>query len=218
MVFRRRMPLSFLARLRELFWPRMGYLRAVRYVGWRVMRLPGSAYAVAGGFAWGAAVSFTPFIGLHFFLSAIVAWATRCNVLASLLGTVVGNPWTFPFIWALIYRTGMFLLGRDVAATPPLETLAGLFDSIWRMTGNAVLFVVGLQEEVMPSHSAAALLDVVNNVLWPMFFGSLPYVAIVWAIFYFPLRRLVEGYQRRRLRSRGKIAGAADGDMPSIGP
>ena len=29
----------------------------------------------------------------------------------SAIGTAVGNPWTFPFIWAAIYRTGAFILG-----------------------------------------------------------------------------------------------------------
>jgi hypothetical protein len=217
MVFRRRRRLSVLTRLREMLWPRMGYLRAARYMGWRVVRLPGSAYGIAGGFAWGAAVSFTPFVGLHFLLSVLGAWATRCNIPAAIIGTVVGNPWTFPFIWALIYRTGMLMLGREIAETPPLETLAALFDSIWRLAGNAVLFVVGLQDSIVSTQSGAAILQVVQGVLWPMFAGSLPYVVIVWFAFYLPLRRLVEAYQRRRLRRSREIAGAAGGDMPKLG-
>ena len=213
MVFRRRMPLPLAARVRELIWPSMGYRRAVSYMRWRVIRLPGSAYAIAGGFAWGAAISFTPFIGAHFVLSALLAWATRCNILAAILGTAVGNPWTFPFIWALIYRTGMLMLGRGMAETPPLETLADLFDSIWRAAGNLILFVVGLEDGIGSTQSGAALLEVMEEVLWPMCVGAVPWVLVAWFVFYLPLRHLVEDYQRRRRKSPG----AVDGDMPNIG-
>jgi uncharacterized protein len=195
----------------------MGYRRAVRYIGWRVVRLPGSAYAIAGGFAWGAAISFTPFIGLHFVLSALGAWLTRCNIVAAILGTAVGNPWTFPFIWALIYQTGMLMLGRVADRTPPLETLAELFDNIWRAAGNWVLFVVGLRDNVGTTQSADAMLQVIQNVLWPMIVGSLPAMVVVWVAFYLPLRYLVDDYQRRRRRRYGERAGARNGGMPNIG-
>ena len=55
---------------------------------------------VAAGVAAGAFTSFTPFMGLHFLFAALFAWAIRGNLLASALGTFVGNPLTFPFIWA----------------------------------------------------------------------------------------------------------------------
>jgi hypothetical protein len=35
----------------------------------------------------------------HFVLSALLAYIARANIIASAIGTVVGNPWTFPFIW-----------------------------------------------------------------------------------------------------------------------
>lgn len=219
MVFRRRSPLTVLQRLREFVWPRMGFRRAFRYVGFRVLRLPGSAYAIAGGFAWGAAISFTPLIGMHFILAGLGAWLTRCNVLASAIGTVVGNPWTFPFIWAFVYRVGEVIIGMDPAEAPALETLVELFNKIWGVVGNWILFIVGLEDTIRASHSTETLLTAIRNVFWPMLVGSLPVGLGVWLLFYVPLKKLVEGYQRRRQRRREKkaeIAGMADGDMPHI--
>lgn len=199
----------------------MGFRRAFRYVGFRVLRLQGSASAIAGGVAWGAAISFTPFIGMHFILAALGAWLTRCSILASAIGTVIGNPWTFPFIWAFVYHVGVTILGIDANSAPAIETLVLLFREIWALVGNWILFVVGLEETIHTSHSTETLLTVIRTVLWPMFVGSLPVGLGVWLLFYFPLRRLVVSYQRRRRRHWEKneeIAGMVDGDMPNIGP
>ena len=73
----------------------------------RLTRLEASIYAISSGFACGAMVSFTPFIGFHFVLALIVAFIIRGNLLASMIGTIVGNPITFPFIWLTIYRIGI---------------------------------------------------------------------------------------------------------------
>ncbi|MDP6709351.1 MAG: DUF2062 domain-containing protein [Alphaproteobacteria bacterium] len=204
--------------MREFFWPRMGFRRAAKYFGYRVVRLPGSTYAIAGGFAWGAAVSFTPFIGMHFILAGLAAWLTRCSILASAIGTAVGNPWTFPFIWTLVYNVGVFLLRLDAAAAPANETLTLLFQQIWQLIGDSILVVVGLKEGLDAAGGTGALETVVLTVLWPMFVGSLPIALIVWILFYLPLRRLVASYQHRRRRlherRRAEITGASAGDMP----
>ena len=125
-MFARRNKIPIVAKVRDFFWPRIGFMRSSRYVGHRLARLPGSPYAIACGFAWGAAVSFTPFVGLHFIISGICAYFTRASIIASAIGTAVGNPWTFPFIWALVYNMGVTMLGMDKGqGPPPMETLAG---------------------------------------------------------------------------------------------
>ena len=51
-----------------------------------------------------------------FYASFRVSFCFSCNFclfdkgkfIAALIGTVVGNPITFPFIWGLIYKTGTF--------------------------------------------------------------------------------------------------------------
>jgi len=112
-MFQRRQKVSILLRAREFFWPTAGWHRSTRYVFHRVARIPGSAYSLAAGFACGAAISFTPFIGLHFVLSAMLAYVMRANIISSAIGTAVGNPWTFPFIWVGVFNVGSWLLRAD---------------------------------------------------------------------------------------------------------
>lgn len=79
------------------------------YYKLRLARLPASNYAISSGFACGSMVSFTPLLGLHFILAVIFAFLIRGNFVAALIGTVVGNPLTFPFIWGLIYKVGTYV-------------------------------------------------------------------------------------------------------------
>ncbi len=72
----------------------------------KLVRVKDKVDALAIGFACGAMVSFTPFIGFHFLLAIAFAFVLRGNIIASLIGTFIGNPFTFPFIWILIYRIG----------------------------------------------------------------------------------------------------------------
>ena len=87
--------------------------RIISYYWLRLARLPGSTYAISAGFACGSMVSFTPLLGLHFFLAVMFAFLIRGNFIASLLGTAIGNPITFPFIWGLIYNIGAFLTSKS---------------------------------------------------------------------------------------------------------
>ena len=183
-MFRRREKLGLGERAREFIWPRRGWRRAGAYFMHRVQRLPGSPYSIAAGFACGAAVSFTPFIGLHFFLGAVLAWLMGANLLASALGTAVGNPWTFPFIWTLIYTIGIWMLGFDVSHTLP----EGL--------------------------SMKYIFEEPQAVLLPMFLGSIPTGLVVWVGLFWPLRSIVAKYQKarrlRREKHRAEIAMAAE--------
>ena len=71
--------------------------------------MPASPYAISSGFACGSMVSFTPLLGLHFILAVIFAYIIRGNFIAALIGTVVGNPLTFPLIWGVIYKIGTYV-------------------------------------------------------------------------------------------------------------
>mgnify|MGYP001387634311 CR=1 FL=1 len=83
--------------------------RLISYYKLKLARLPASSHAIASGFACGSMVSFTPLLGLHFILAIVFAYLIRGNLIASLIGTVVGNPLTFPFIWGLIYKVGTYV-------------------------------------------------------------------------------------------------------------
>lgn len=171
-MFRRRTRLPWVRRIRDLFWPRMGWRRSTIYVAHRIGRLPGSAYSIAAGFACGAAISFTPFMGFHFVLAALLALVVRGNVLASAIGTVVGNPWTFPAIWLVTYRAGRGVLGEDPYRGLPAGIGIGyIFDNPWQ-------------------------------VFLPMAVGGVICGVVAWFAFFFPVRAVVAAYQTRRTRRR----------------
>lgn len=115
MVFARRShrPLAF--RIKEFVWPASGFKRAIAYPAKRVTRLKASPHAIAAGFASGAAASCFPLIGLHFLLSYGLAWCLRGSMLAAALGTAVGNPLTFPILFAAAYRIGAAIRGEEAA-------------------------------------------------------------------------------------------------------
>jgi hypothetical protein len=131
MILKRRKAVSVWRRVRNFFWPEIGFQRAAKYMGHKVNRITGSPHAIALGFAAGAFASFTPAIGFHFVLAAIIAWAIGANILASAIGTSVGNPLTFPFIWIGTHNVGSFLLGvegrEDIALSGPEGGMALMF-------------------------------------------------------------------------------------------
>ncbi len=185
-MFRRRRKLTIAERVRDFFWPRAGWQRSSRYVFHRVARIPGTPYDLAAGFACGAAVSFTPFVGLHFVLAAILAFVIRANVVAAAIGTVIGNPWTFPFIWIWIYK-----LGHWMGAGSPDDTPRPDFTELFGHIMDATL-----------SLDLAYLAQTAWPVWWPMLLGSIPTTVAAWIAFYWPLKTLVTTYQDRRIRHR----------------
>lgn len=185
-MFLRRQKLSVFQRVREFFWPTAGWHRSTRYVFHRVARIPGSAYSLAGGFACGAAISFTPFVGLHFVLSALLAYILRANVIASAIGTVVGNPWTFPFIWVGVFNVGKWILRADGIAADEIDFLEVLTASMKALHSLDFVF---LFETAWP-------------VLLPMLVGCVPVAVVVWFIFYLPLRPMISKYQAARRHKR----------------
>ena len=177
-MFGRRKPLPVLRRIGGVFWPSAGWRRSSAYLAHRVRRLPETPYRIAAGFACGAAISFTPFIGLHFVGAALLAVVLRANVVASAIGTAIGNPWTFPFIWAWIYTLGRWLTGREALYDlPTVLSLHYIF--------NRPL-----------------------DVLLPMTIGGLPTAVVAWFAFFWPIHGAVVEYQRARrwrIRRRAKI-------------
>ena len=190
MVMGRRNRKSRLRRLRDVVWPQSGVRRGVKYIAYRVVRLPGTPYSIAAGFAAGAAVSFTPLMGLHFLLGALFALVTGGNVIAAFIGTAVGNPWTFPLIWSLIYTIGRGLLGMDAGTGVSGDlTLSQVLEQPW-------------------------------EVLYPMLVGAVPASLTAWTVFfvcaYFGVRRYQAIRRARRNRKMGQRAGRGGAGLAPI--
>lgn len=87
----------------------MGWKRSLSYIKHRILRLSDSTRNVALGLSIGFGVSFTPLLGTHFIQAGIIAYMMRGNPIAAMIGTFIGNPFTFPFFWWAGYSFGAHL-------------------------------------------------------------------------------------------------------------
>ena len=112
MVFKRKKKQTTLGFLKSLFFPEGGWRRAIEYLSHRIKRLPDSPHRIALGLSFGVFASFSPLFGFHFVLGALLAYVFKANIFASILGTFFLNPITFPFIVAISFKTGIFILDQ----------------------------------------------------------------------------------------------------------
>jgi len=204
-VFRRRQPLTFFRSLRGFVWPRTGWRRAFVYYLRRLARLSGTPHTIAAGFACGVMISFTPFVGFHILLGCLLALIVRGNFLAVAVGTLVGNPWTFPFIWLASYELGKLLLGPDLAgAHPPMPgRLQDLTGHIGAAAGQATADgSVAMLKRLGADLSAIAK---------PVLVGGIPLGILAGLLTYFPLVRAIAAYQEARRRRREQRRGERQG-------
>ena len=177
MLFRRRDNPTRIERFRVAVWPRNSWSRSTRYFGKRVLRLTATPHAIAIGFAAGAAASCTPLIGFHFLTAFAFAYLVRGNMIAAALGTSIGNPLTFPFIWAFTYKIGQWTLYGRAPDTDPHQVHQQFQSSLFTKS-----------------------LDALWPMVKPMFIGAVPLGLVVGSVSYFVVLKSVEVYQRRRRR------------------
>ncbi len=174
-MFRRRVKPSFWYHVREFFWPSMGFVRSTRYIAHRIGRMPGTPGSIALGFAVGAGVACTPFVGLHLGIAMVLGWLVRGSPLAAAIATqVVGNPWTISFVLLATYRIGARILGKA---------------SLHRLPPGAEVHL-------------GYLFHHPGQVMLPMMLGSIPVALAVGLISFFSARFLVSRYHRRRKTKR----------------
>jgi uncharacterized protein len=172
MLFRRRETESLWERMRVHLWPRRSWSRSSRYVVYRLRRLSATPHAIALGFAVGAFIAVTPYIGTHMVMAALIAWAIGGSMVAAVLGTFLGNPLTYPFFWFASYKIGNIMLGAH-GTKKHIDLSHGIFQSSF---------------------------DKLWPILKPMALGSIPLGLAIAAGFYFLVRPMVDAYQHRRRR------------------
>ncbi len=170
MLFRRREEEGWIERVRVHLWPRRSWARSTRYIMYRLRRLSASPHAVALGFAVGVFTAITPFLGTHMIMAAFIAWAVGGSIVAALLGTFVGNPLTYPFVWYSTYEVGNLML-RGHIARRHIDLSDGIFQSSI--------------QHLWP-------------ILKPMTLGSIPIGIAAAALSYVLVKPTVEAYRRRR--------------------
>jgi len=156
------------------------------------LRLSASPHAIAAGVAAGAFAAFLPFLGLHILIAAALAWVLRGNMLAAALGTAaIGNPLSYPLIWAATYAGGRFLLHSDHVSSAGMHIGSQLrhmdFAALW------------------------------HPVLEPMTVGGVPLGIAAGALLYFPIRAAVSAFRNARLAVQARRqARVAVPDTPPV--
>ena len=140
----------------------------------RLDSLKGTPDEIAKGFATGVAMSFTPFVGFHLLLCIAITKLSGQNGVAAALGTLFGNPWTFPFIWLLTLHLGLLILGTDAPSQPPEFKIlfVEMFHNVLELDAKAFF------KDIWP-------------VFLPMLVGSMPVYIIVWAGIYEATKRVL---------------------------
>lgn len=110
MIFKRRDKQPSFSKIRNLMWPKMGFKRTFLYYKHRILRIPHSTHDIAMGLASGCVVSWTPTFPFQILQCYIFCRLVKANFLAALLGTVFGNPWSFPILFTISYYVGTVFL------------------------------------------------------------------------------------------------------------
>ncbi len=146
------------------------YIKIIR----KLTSIKGTPEAIAKGFATGVAMSFTPFVGFHLLLCIFISKITKQNSIAGALGTIAGNPWTFPFIWYLVFETGIFILGHD--APEDKIDFKSLFKELFHCVIN--LDFSRFWVDIWP-------------IFYPMLIGCIPLYLIIWQVVYRTIRHVL---------------------------
>ena len=183
MLFQRRTPKFLTAHFRDALWPKMGWRRAMRYYWLRLIRLDDTPPRIARGIANGIAVCFTPLPLLHLIQALALSFLARGNILATIVSSWVGNPWTYPLMWALAWEVG-----------------------------RATFRAVGWQVPDMPPHAGLMdlghmMMDDPFGVMIPWVVGGYIVAIVMWPIVFYAVRPVVDRAQKTRayLRRRARV-------------
>ena len=217
MVFRRRDRRPIWRIIFEVFWPRGGWARAARYVQYRVRRLPDTPEKIGRGIWAGVFVTFSPFFGLHFFISVFLAWLMRGNMVAALLATFFGNPLTYIPIAATSLWFGHLLLGEAPRQVDLNAEISAASADIWHNLG-AMFSAAPMRWE--------GLQDFYQTTFFPFMIGGIIPGLVAATTCYYLAVRVIHAYQNRRRKVlRAKLrklkqppAGSDAGDDPPQRP
>jgi hypothetical protein len=193
MMFRRKVQKNIGMALQDLVWPRMGWSRVYTYWRHRLFRNGDSTYRITAGLASGAAVSFSPFIGTHILQSFVLARILRANWIAAVAGTLWGNPWTFPFIFAASYISGAWILNifgiESISVLPDHIN----FDCLIARPGDFFAYLFGHPLELLLPMTIGSLM--VGTIFW----------LVAYSILYYPVFYARRAYRRQRLAMRARF-------------
>lgn len=190
-MFKRRKPVNAIEAVRQFFWPRMGWLRVFQYYRHRIFRTDDSLYRITAGLASGATVSFSPLVGTHLVQAVLLSRILKANWIAAVAGTLWGNPWTFPFLFAASYGCGARIMA-----------LAGLDRSGYVLPPHVDMTLLTEKPLAFLHYLAGHPME----IFLPMMIGSVLAGTVFWFIaygmLYYPVKAAAAAYARKHLISR----------------
>lgn len=192
MVFKRRDRRSIRQLTVEMLYPKGGWLRAIEYMKHRVRRLPDPPERIARGIWAGLAVTFSPFVGIHFVVGALLAWVLRGNVLAAVLTTFISNIATIPFFGWVSIRVGYQLLGLSPDKGIGRQFLQRFAEAGHALWDNfvAIFTPATVNWGWLPAFYA--------EIFFPYLIGGLIPGVVLASIGYYVSVPLIRAYQNRR--------------------
>ena len=198
-MFKRRERRSIFRFFYEVIFSLKGISRAIEYVGIRLKRIPDTPHKISLGMSCGIFASFTPLFGLHFLIAGLLSYLLRANVLASLIGTFVGNPITFPIITVFNLKLGEWILGSsEYSSDDGGKIFEGFLDFIF------LIYKSFFTEGSIGENNVPRMNEFLNGVFIPYSLGGLILGIFIAVTSYFLLRPLVATYQKKRNALRAK--------------
>jgi len=188
MLFKTRQKSTFISKIFNLLWPKKGWKRIIKYISLRLKRLPGSPHSIALGFTFGVTAALTPLFGLHFLIGIFLAWLFRVSIVASLIGNLLGNPWTFPFICILNFKVGNIFYTTSDQIDINMKLLSNELYLLWNTIYK--LFI-----ELNYSQSLNYLSQL--KLIPPMLLGSLFTIIVIGIPCYFISRFIITNYRNK---------------------
>ena len=166
------------------------FSRNKKYISLSIKRMKGSPQALSLGLATGIAISFTPFIGLHALLAIFISWVIGGSMAAALIGTLLGNPWTFPFIWYFTFEIGQFInygfLSHEEEFS--FKNIKKEISTLLVILKNIIIFAN--IPELEENFEKLKLIPF-------MIVGSIPLVFITWILSYFSFLIIFKSYRKK---------------------
>ena len=198
-MFKRRERRSIFRFFYEVIFSLKGISRAIEYVGIRLKRIPDTPHKISLGMSCGIFASFTPLFGLHFLIAGLLSYLLRANVLASLIGTFVGNPITFPIITVFNLKLGEWILGSsEHSSGDGGKIFEGFLDFIF------LIYKSFFTEGSIGENNVPRMNEFLNGVFIPYSLGGLILGIFIAVVSYFLLRPLVATYQKKRSALKAK--------------
>lgn len=114
-------------------WQRLAFIRQAKLNLLRMVRIKDRPHRIAGGAAIGMFVGMTPTMGLQMPIAVAIAYPLRQSKLAAALLVWVTNPLSAPFVYALEYEVGRWLLGLERAHFPAAMTFEAFAAVGWQV-------------------------------------------------------------------------------------